>query len=184
MTCIRSDNTAVPVSFCGESGSSLSKTIITSQACLNKALWAAGEWQPWSTQCGNAARSRDVICQRDGVPVADDQCVDPKPSIAEASEIYTGCTYQMITTGQTEWSACTNGQQTMQVTQVCQRSDGTNVDIAFCGQTQNVFEQARLVRTRMKKVREIIMVEAQAEIAVDLPEALAARLTLLRKPEM
>jgi hypothetical protein len=143
MTCIRSDNTAVPVSFCGESGSSLSKTVITSQACLNKALWAAGEWQPWSTQCGNATRSRDVICQRDGNPVAEDQCVDPKPSMAEASEIYTGCTYQMITAGQTEWSICANGQQTRQVTQVCQRSDGTNVDIAFCGQTQNVFEQSQ-----------------------------------------
>lgn len=110
---------------------------------MNKALWAAGEWQVSSTQCGNANHNQDVICQRNGGLVADDQCVDPKLSTSEASEIYTGCTYQMITTGQTEWSICANGQQTRQVTQVCQRSDGTNVDIAFCGQTQNVFKQSQ-----------------------------------------
>lgn len=77
--CLRSDGAWVLSSNCSGPAPQDRITGENYDACTNG--WQAGEWSSWSTECGDATRTRSVTCRRtDGLLMPDGSCPDERPS--------------------------------------------------------------------------------------------------------
>lgn len=104
--------------------------------------WVIGDLGAWSSTCSSSAtRTRSVQCMRYGgtaktVPVDETLCVRTRPGSTETAEVVTSCTYTAQygtrSTCQATTEGGTTGTQSAPLSK-CKRSDGTFVDISYCG---------------------------------------------------
>lgn len=100
---------------------------------LKPPVWTTGEYGDWSATCGNATRSRSVLCvdPNYGTTLQDASCQTAKPDTTETSYQTSGCGYDWIPSA---WSAVAPacGASTQTRTLSCRRTDGQTVDNSMC----------------------------------------------------
>ena len=135
VNCVRTDGLAVNGEACGL-GSKPESQFATTDYSQCKFEWKIGEWSEWSQQCGEATRTRAVMCQRsDGGTVEDAQCSGTRPSSTETSYMTTGCGIEWSASPWRSESTC--AKMTNKTRDVaCRRSDGQILEDSQCSGTR------------------------------------------------
>ena len=131
VSCVRTDGEVVSGEICGSDSRPQSIFPSTDYSqCSYK--WEAGDWSEWSNTCGQALRTRAVMCMRgDGTAVEDAQCGEARPASSDTSYITTGCGIEWKAGDWVSESSCArSAHQTRSV--VCTRSDGEVLPDASC----------------------------------------------------
>lgn len=94
--------------------------------------WEPGPWGEWSNTCGEAARSRELVCMgNDGSAYGDLPCQgEPKPETHETAYITSGCGYSWEPGRWIPEPAC--GATSENRSLACRRSDDVLVSVDQC----------------------------------------------------